>query len=99
MASPRTPSSRNSGYTDLVEVEDLVIDVQLFAYLAKYSPTGQETFKLELDSTATVGLLFSQLKISQDVERVVLVNGRQAKDSTRLKDGDDVFVFPPMVGG
>lgn len=99
MASPRTSSLRNSGYADLVEVEDLVIDVQLFAYLAKYSPTGQETFTLQLDSTATVGLLCAQFKIPQDVERMVLVNGRQAKDSTRLKDGDDVFVFPPMAGG
>jgi len=77
------------------------VRVQLFAYLSRFSPTGQEKFELELElePEATVGWLLSRLKIPSDFEKMVLVNGRQANPSIRLADGDDVFIFPPSAGG
>lgn len=75
------------------------VRVQLFAYLSKFSPTGQEKFRLELEPEATVGSLIARLKIPSDFEKMVLVNGRQANPSVRLEEGDDVFIFPPAAGG
>jgi molybdopterin converting factor small subunit len=75
------------------------VHVHLFACLAKFSPTGQEKFDLEIGPEKTVGQLFDQLQIPADFEKRVLVNGRHADSSARLAEGDDVFMFPPAAGG
>jgi molybdopterin converting factor small subunit len=75
------------------------IDVQLLGYLAKYSPVEKETFKLELETEATIGQLLAKMNIPRDVEKMVLVNGHQANHSTQLADGDEVFIFSPAAGG
>jgi molybdopterin synthase sulfur carrier subunit len=75
------------------------IRVHLFAYLTKYSPTGQEKFGLDLGPGATVGQLLEKLGIPADFEKRVLVNGRHAEPSTPLSEGDDVFIYPPAAGG
>jgi molybdopterin converting factor small subunit len=75
------------------------VHVHLFAYLTKYSPTGQEKFDLDLSPGTTVGQLLDELGIPLDFEKRVLVNGRHAEPSTRLSDGDDVFIYPPAAGG
>jgi len=77
----------------------MMIDVQLLGYLAKYSPTGKETFRMELGSDATVSQLLARLKFPVDIEKMVLVNGRQANPSTPLAEGDEVFIFAPAAGG
>jgi len=75
------------------------VRVHLFAYLTKYSPAGQEKFDLDLGSGTTVGQLLEKLGIPLDFEKRVLVNGRHAEPSTRLSEGDDVFIYPPAAGG
>jgi molybdopterin converting factor small subunit len=77
----------------------MAIHVHLFAYLTKYSPTGQEKFDLRLEPGATVGQLLEKIKIPPDFEKRILVNGRHADPSMRLSEGDDVFIFPPAAGG
>jgi molybdopterin converting factor small subunit len=73
--------------------------IHLFAYLAKFSPTGQEKFDLEMGPEKTVGQLLDELQVPLDFEKRVLVNGRHADSSARLAEGDDVFIFPPAAGG
>jgi len=75
------------------------INVQLLGYVVKYSPTGKETFKLEMDLDATIGGLLAKINMPEEVEKMVLVNGRQANPSTRLVEGDEVFIFSPAAGG
>lgn len=77
----------------------MTVNVQLLGYLAKYSPTGKETFKLELDPEATIGQLLGKINFPPNVEKMVLVNGHQANRSTPLADCDDVFIFAPAAGG
>ena len=75
------------------------IKVSLFANLRQYAPGGQKEFSLALPSGATVEALLRELKMTDEVQRVTLVNGRPAKDDTRLAAGDAVAVFPPFTGG
>ncbi len=77
----------------------MMIDVQLLGYLVKYSPTGQETFKLELDRGANVGHLLEKIGMPPEIENRVVVNGRHAGPSTSLTEGDKVFIFAPAAGG
>lgn len=77
----------------------MMVNVRLLGYLAKYSPTGKETFKLELASEATIGWLLEKMKFPPDTEKIVLVNGYQSSHSNLLADGDEVFIFAPAAGG
>jgi molybdopterin converting factor small subunit len=88
---PRAPTEKNLCFMPL--------HIHLFAYLAKFSPTGQEKFDLEIGPEKTVGQLLDQLQIPADFEKRVLVNGCHADSSARLAEGDDVFIFPPAAGG
>jgi len=77
----------------------MMIDIHLLGYLAKFSPTKQEKFKLELPEETTVSQVLKEIEFPVDLEKVVLVNGRHADGSTRLADGDEIFVFVPAAGG
>ena len=75
------------------------VDVHLLGYLAQYSPTGEENFKMDLPGEAAVVQLLEAIKFPTAMERMILVNGVQAQPSTRLADGDEVFIFAPAAGG
>ncbi len=75
------------------------IDVHLLGTLAQYSPTGVEKFKIDLPEEAAISQLLEGLNFPAALERMILVNGVQAHLSTRLKNGDEVFIFAPAAGG
>jgi molybdopterin converting factor small subunit len=75
------------------------VNVQLLGYLAKYSPTGKDIFTQELDPEATIGRLLEKIDFPPNLEKMVLVNGHQSNEATRLADGDEVFIFAPAAGG
>ncbi len=77
----------------------MTAQVHLFAYLSRFSPTGEEKFPLDLEPGATVGWLIERLGIPEDFEKRVLVNGKHSDESTPLAHGDDVFIYPPAAGG
>jgi len=77
----------------------LKISVHLLLNPAKYSPTGEPRFEIVLKESTTVGRLFKNLSIPLKPDKVILVNGRQARPDRVLKHEDLVVVFPPMAGG
>ena len=77
----------------------MMVNVQLMGYVAKYSPTGKEIFRQELDPEATIGWLLEKIGFPPDLEKMVLVNGHRSNETTRLADGDEVFIFAPAAGG
>ena len=77
----------------------MMVNVQLLGYLARYSPTGKEIFTQELDLEATIGRLLEKIGFPPHMEKMVLVNGHQSNEATRLADGDEVFIFAPAAGG
>lgn len=77
----------------------MMVEVQLWSYLVEYAPQRQKAFNLKLDTGTSIGMLLSILKISPEIPKIILVNGKQAKDETSLSDGDEVVIFPPTAGG
>jgi len=71
------------------------IEVRLFGF----ETSMQQPVHLRWDDPPRLAEALSMLPISQDVETIVLVNGRTATPDVRLADGDKVAVFPPMTGG
>jgi molybdopterin converting factor small subunit len=77
----------------------VTIRVHLLGYLAKYSPTQNEKFKVDLGKDSTVRALLEKIQFPPDFEKMILVNGRQSNPSTPLAEGDEVFIFTPATGG
>lgn len=77
------------------------IEVALFATLSKYLPPGAQNRKagIEVKDGATVREVLNQLGVPPDLPNILLVNGRQAREETVLKDGETLSVFPPLAGG
>ena len=75
------------------------VQIRLFANLRQYAPEGEHVFEVELTYGATTGQLLKSLHIPPTEEKVIMVNGHQAKEDTQLVDGDKVVLFPPMAGG
>jgi len=77
----------------------MIINIHLLGYLARFSPTKQEKFQLELPEGAIVSQLLEEIKFPTDLEKVVLVNGCHGNGSAKLADGDEVSIFIPEAGG
>ena len=77
----------------------MTVRVHLLGYLTRYSPSGQEKFKLDLAPEATVGTLLEKIGFPAGLERMILVNGGQAGPTAGLGEDDEVFIFSPATGG
>jgi sulfur-carrier protein len=77
------------------------IEIALYATLSRYLPTGAQNRKAVIDvpDGASVREVMTQLDIPRDLPNILLVNGRQAREDTVLKDGETLSVFPPLAGG
>ena len=75
------------------------VHIDTYANLRQYSPTGQGSFDLTLDSGATLNCIIDALNIPGTVKIVSLVNGRHAAEDTRLEANDTITLFPPIEGG
>lgn len=77
------------------------VEVQLHATLASFlPPSGRDGAAiLDLDDGVTVADVVGRLGIPADLSRIVLVNGHDVEDTTGLRDGDVVDIFPPLAGG
>ncbi len=77
------------------------VHVHLFSVLRERLPPGSERGRatVTLPEGAAVADLIARLGITRRV-RLVVVNGVQEEDRQRpLQDGDQVKLFPTMVGG
>lgn len=77
------------------------VQVYLFSVLRKHLPPGSERGQatVTLPDGATVADLVAQLGIDRRV-RLVVVNGVHDQNHQRLlEDGDQIKLFPTMVGG
>jgi len=77
------------------------IEVKLFATLRDYLPEGSSRFscKIKIDGQTRVQDILTQLKIPEEMPKIILVNGVHGKKDLILKEGDILSVFPPVAGG
>ncbi len=74
------------------------VRVKLMAYLRNKLPAGNA--QVEVDSGATVSACLRKLDISDGQVHLVMVNGAQESDRSRvLQEGDELVIFPPVAGG
>ncbi len=77
------------------------VTVKLYATLHQYGRGKRPgaPFDLELPEAATLRDLIDLLKIPPEETRITFVNGLIQESDQRLKDGDEVGMFPPIGGG
>ena len=76
--------------------------VKLYALLRKHHPGPNRSvpMEVELPAGATVADLSPALNLPPDLVRSAFINNEAAAPlATVLKDGDQVGLFPPVVGG
>jgi molybdopterin converting factor small subunit len=54
---------------------------------------------LDVPDGSTVGELTKCLGIPPGLDRVILLNGREAEPAEPLRPGDVIDIFPPLAGG
>ncbi len=77
----------------------MIVRVHLLGYLAKFSPSGKEKFDLDLPPDAAVSQVLDKIRFPANLEKMILVNGRQSNQTTPVAEGDEVFIFSPATGG
>ncbi len=77
------------------------IELHLYASLAKYLPPGSEarTCTVDLADSGNVGGIIRKMGLPAKSVKLIFVNGVRADESTPLKDGDRIGLFPPVGGG
>lgn len=77
------------------------IHITLYATLRKYHPheDTSKAFTLELEDTEDILSLLQGLQIPKEESKQVFVNNRRKEEDYRLKEGDNVAIFPPIAGG
>ena len=77
------------------------VEVHLTATLRAYLPadTVGDNVVLEVPAGATVDQVVHSLRIPRELERLTVVNGRDAVPDQQLSEGDVLSVFPPLAGG
>lgn len=77
------------------------VEVHLTATLRAYLPAGTagDNVVLDVPDGATVDQVIHSLRIPRELERLTVVNGRDAVPDQPLSEGDVLSVFPPLSGG
>jgi molybdopterin converting factor small subunit len=77
------------------------VTVKLYATLSRYrqGERAGTPYEMELPEEATLQKLIEQLKIPIEETRITFVNGIIQEPDWKLKDGDEVGIFPPIGGG
>ena len=72
--------------------------VKLVSIFAKYAKEDNDGFT-RIEGPATIRDLAEYLELPIDRVRIMTVNGTQGDLQTVLSDNDEVYIFPPAIGG
>ena len=81
------------------------VTLKLYAMLSDYLPPGakQNQVQVDLAAEATVGQLIERYSLPPRLTHLVLINGHyvapEARAAARLREGDQVAIWPPIAGG
>lgn len=72
------------------------LEVRLFA---TFRDGREKKYFLDLNEGTTPRDIVNMLKIDEEEVAILLINGRDGKLETVLKDNDVLSLFPPVGGG
>ncbi|MFO7878205.1 MAG: MoaD/ThiS family protein [Desulfovermiculus sp.] len=75
------------------------IELKIYSHLKRHAPQGRTSFSLDLPHGTSVAVLMEHLELNDQIQKIILVNGRPARADTILDEGDLVVVFPVVEGG
>lgn len=81
------------------------VTLKLYASLSDYLPADSHLnqVRLELPDDATIATVIEQFRLPQKLTHLVLVNGvfvpPSQRAETRLREGDQLAMWPPIAGG
>ena len=77
------------------------VELRLFGELRGYLKDLKigEARIIELSEDATIGELMKNLKIPDEIVKIIFVNGRSRGLDYTLHEEDRVALFPPVAGG
>lgn len=74
------------------------LKVKLISLFAKYAKEDEDGLT-RIEEPATIRDLAECLELPIKRVRIMTVNGKQADLETALSDNDEVYIFPPAIGG
>ena len=76
------------------------VKVKLHYFLREYAPEGdyKRAFSFDVDDDSTVRDLISALGMEPE-EKIVFVDNKRSDNAVILKEGANIKIFPPIVGG
>jgi molybdopterin converting factor small subunit len=79
------------------------IEVNFYAHLIQYLPpeSTENRLMVSLEPGSTLGDLLKQLKLPDEIVRstLTLVNQAHCDQNRILKEGDRIYILPPIAGG
>ena len=75
------------------------ITLKLYTVLREYLPGDLKDNILSIPDNSKVVAVINMLKIPDEVPKIILINGAQKKPESKLSDGDELSMFPPISGG
>jgi molybdopterin synthase sulfur carrier subunit len=80
---------------------EMKVKVRLFTTLAVHVPDVEPgvTFEVELPIGSDLSHLIAHLHLPETETKITLVNGRAQPMDYRLRDNEEVAIFPPIGGG
>ena len=77
----------------------MVINVRSYAFMRKYTAHLQNDGELDVPEESTVGDVLHHLGAPSEAKKIILVNGRAAKEDRILQAGDLLVFYPLLEGG
>ena len=81
------------------------ITFKLYATLGGYLPEGafENAVAIDVPEGVSPNVVIDHYRVPRRLAHLVLINGvycaREARDGTRLREGDTLAVWPPVAGG
>lgn len=72
------------------------VKVKLFASLRQFGPDVQQ---IDLPEDTTIDTVERALNLPPSIRLLRIVNGEHRAAEHRLKEGDELALFPPIAGG